>query len=387
MAGTLRGKIDCYSKTQNTDRNFQEAFTNWINFMDDLVVAGVATLVASQYGSGGTGFDFWDGANPSGSGAFAVYKFPANGTRPNDYYVLGQWSDAANINSAPGNPARILGATTGFSGANFGVAYASALESDETTNANPWTGTTNANGTDLKSSPVWAAPVGGTLAVWPISNADGNSHAAVKENLQSVVQLNSSVDYLNLRYGFLADDDCFFYYVNIGNNHSTQWSFFGHITPFAGVDLLYELVYLKDVAEITPTSAIYGITTGNQYPDGGFHNYVTGGMDSIWINSLTSAFNVSGNPNTLNSDEDVNTYDFFPLVAYMEAGVVNRKGMVGIFDPFITSSYSMLDKFQTTDLQYTVLGAGDSLSEHNLIIKWDGNTTWGSNQTREGVDF
>ena len=151
----------------------QEHYVAWVNFFRHCETNGLCTVVASQYGSGGTGEDFHDQANPAGENAFTYAEWDAGTLR---FGVLVQWADASNFGSSPGNPA-LLSDTT-FDGVGLQMAF----REDGTS---PWSGTTNDNGADSKGTPVWT-PGTSTVHVFPRSNNPGppiGDHNTHKENM------------------------------------------------------------------------------------------------------------------------------------------------------------------------------------------------------------
>jgi len=204
MAGTLHGKKGI-QVAAGSSNNSQETFKALFDFFEDLVdVHGYCTRVALNWGSGGTGTDFHDEANPFGNNAFAVYCFPPSPQRLWSWYILIQWSAGATFGSSPGNPGLIF-ATTGASQQNVGFAVAVALDSGGL-DADPWNGTSNFDGADTKGATVWAAPGGGTLYVFPRSNDVGGSHATNKENTQVILASGTTVDQT---FHAAADEDGF----------------------------------------------------------------------------------------------------------------------------------------------------------------------------------
>lgn len=136
--------------------------------------------VSLQYGSGGSGTDYFDGVAPFGDNAFFVYQFPPSDLRKFSFYVLVQYAGGAVVGSAPGNPGLLSGGS-GDTGGNILVQFALAATSSGA-DASPWNGTTNFDGSDTKGTPVWEAPVSGHVHVWPRSNNTGGSHATNREN-------------------------------------------------------------------------------------------------------------------------------------------------------------------------------------------------------------
>lgn len=389
MAGTLRGKIGCVAATGDYINNIQEIFTNWILFMEDLVTANVCQRIALQYGNGGTGTDFHDGGNPFGDNAFAVYRFPPAGSRTKDWYLLGQWSDATNFGTSPGSPG-LIGGSAGSSGATFGFAFASALESDGTTNASPWNGDTGNDGGDTKgpvdtveSGPVWAPPAGGSLAVWPISNSVGGAEEADKENTIQIYALSSS-DNLDIRYGFLADDDNFFMYGDYGDNLNSVWCWFGPATFKTEVPDPFPFGMVSDNGDLALDGSPYGNLSGVGQRQGGFYADSVEHMLPSYIASLGDALTTSAQPSEIRASD---TYEEMPLHFYCDEGIVGRMGMGGTFDiNFIRAIAAVADQDTTTSLDRIFIGEVGTTSVH-VSVPWDSTTTPGTTAVRGGVDF
>lgn len=390
MAGTVRGKIECWSSTQDAGNNTQEVFKAWFDFMEALDTAGVVTRVALQYGSGGTGTDYHDGANPFGPNAFALYRWPSNGGRPEDVYLLGQWSDGStNFGASPGDPG-LINAGTGSSGGELAFAWACAFESDGTTPANPWTGSTVNDGTDRKGAtpgtgPVWEAPVGGTVSVWPRSNTGGtHTHDTDKENMVGLLVLGSS-ETGAYRYGFIADNDNFFAYVDVDRNETFAWCWFGPITPRTGFSPLYSLSMVKDEGPLD-IAFQYGDTDGNDSTEqGGFYNPNTGDMEASVFTSLTDIMTELVQPSELGSSA---RFEEFPIYLYLNTGLTDRKGTIGTVNPFLKVVGQTKSTDAAPDLSRITLG-GNFLSstQFNITVPWDGTTNPRSNFTRAGVSF
>lgn len=386
MAGTIRGKIDCLTQASDANDRAHEIWKGWWDHMQNLVTAGVCTLISSNFGDGGTGFDYLDGGNPFGSGAFGVYRFAANGGRAQDFYLLGQYGEGTATTA--GDPILVNGSTSPSSNGVVSFAVASALASDGTTPASPWLGTTNANGTDTKGStpgvgPVWGAPVGGTLAVWPISNNDGFSHGTNKENTVWV-HLNSLTGN-DTRFGFITDDDNFFVYVDLGNDADTdEWFWFGPHTWATGLSPapLYDLGMVRDEAGLSGDFT-YGDTTGTSALQGGLYSMFENGMRGHAMGWNFSTVNSNCQPSNLRGGSAV--YEEFPINTNFQSSP-NSKGTAGTLDPFIKVILGVVDSDTKTDLTRIVLG-DNSLVTTNITVPWNGVTTPRSTLTRGGVEF
>ncbi|GAG06296.1 unnamed protein product, partial [marine sediment metagenome] len=79
MSGTIRGVIDGYTDETTEFRDGSNIFKVWF---DAIEAHPNTTRIALQYGSSGTGTNWWDGVNPSGTNAFAVWSMAATAARP-----------------------------------------------------------------------------------------------------------------------------------------------------------------------------------------------------------------------------------------------------------------------------------------------------------------
>jgi hypothetical protein len=261
MGGTVKGRVDCVL-TLAPNGN-QEHFTNLKQFFDDLVTAGYGAIHASNYGSGGTGFDFHDGANPSGENAFFVFEWATSTARPGGgsaigkYYTLVQWADASNFGTAPGNPGLLNGAA-GFDG----VGICSAFLEDGNS---PWNGGTAAAGADAKGTPVWTAGAS-TLHVLDYSNTptQGNHDT----NFENCLSLGDVAGFASSRCHFIADEDNLVCLFDQQNDGSYQMHYVGMYTPHTHVTANYPMICMHDVALPYDLGLVYGSAGGTGTRDG-----------------------------------------------------------------------------------------------------------------------
>lgn len=387
MAGTIRGKIDCLSSTGSSSNNAQEMFKAWYDFMESLVTAGVVTRVALQYGNSGTGTDYHDGTNPFEPNAFGVYRWPSNVNRDEDIYVMVQWADSLNgFGSPPGNPGKLAG-TSGSTGGKFGIQWACAFESDGTTPANPWTGGTAGDGTDQKGAtpgtgPVWEAPVGGTLAVWPLSNTGGRGYDTNKEN--AIVLFNrSGSSTSNVRYGFLADDDSFGGYIDYGDNGGSDWFWFGPVRTTDGASFPFEVGLMRHDSDLDNVTFMGDDAGTDQDTEGGMYNPQVPQVDPVYIGLMRDILVSSVQPSEITATVQ---FEEWPVWLFYGAGLSSEKGFCGEADTFVRSVYGVPDRDTSTDLARYVTG-NTSSTTINPSLPWDGATTPGSTGTRAGVSF
>lgn len=263
MAGTSHGKVNIVVSTGNAANNAQEIFKSWYDAMEHLVTFGYVQRIALQYGSGGTGTDFHDGANPFGDNAFFVYRWPPNVGRPWSWYMLVQYTGTASTyGNAPGNPALGNGAVPST---NSALGFSCAIGTDALgRDASPWNGTTNFDGADTKGAQVWDAA--GDVFVFPRSNNTGGSHNTNKENTLGVafssatvnrrVHITSDLDNFNLI--FMADDA----------NNNGVWFYCGQYYPADDMSPVAPFCMFRAGNDPT-TDEVYGDTAGTATNNGG----------------------------------------------------------------------------------------------------------------------
>lgn len=383
MSGTTKGKIECLHNTGSGDNNGQEMFINLYDHWKNLETAGYATEIANNYGNGGTGFDYWDGTNPSGDNAFFVFKLNQSGsgrtyTEP---YILIQHSTAANFGSSPGNPAKIA-ATTGATAINLGVAIAWAVESDGTTAANPWNGGTSKAGSDSKGTPVWVPPSGGTVHCFPRSNNAGGSYATNRENCTAMML--ASTGHLDTRIHMVGDRDFFYWVMDYDDTGEYSWSmFFGAFTPRQNTTWNHPMVFFADAYDVPPVlGTSYGNTTGASTRQGGVMTpSVSDGVKApIEFSQVAAFWDVAIHPNTL-----VNEYDEMPIPFGCYEGAFY--GLCGQLPDVLQHVYDIAIHDTNTAKTRVIVADDATLAHEKLTMPWDGTTTPRSGTTRAGVDF
>lgn len=256
MAGTVRGVVN-QRHYSDSDTAVVNVFVNFWRAFQLGVASGQIEVIASNYGDGGTGFDAPGGANPPGPNAWFVVRMPPSANRASSLYILVQYTDSsAAFGAAPGNPGLVQSSTTQN---RVGIAVASGRDSADA-DASPWQGTTNADGADVKADPVWAAPGGGELYVFPRSNAAGGSDAASAENTQQVY-LGSSGS-VEGDYHCVYDDDSFSCF---GEDDETTLDVFMHAGPMVlepGLDVNFDIIALGNTSVLL-TNSSFGDLTGS----------------------------------------------------------------------------------------------------------------------------
>jgi hypothetical protein len=321
MAGTVHGILDAVSgatyKTQ-----VQSIFTMTWRFWQVMIAQGYATMIANNYGNGGTGWDWYDGANPPGENAWFLVRMntstarPGGGTQLGAYYVLTQWAYDDSFGASPGNP----GALDGNTGGN-GVGIAVAFRTD---GGNPWGGTTGSPGSDTKGTPVWIDG-GSTLVVVDASCGPSGTFVTNKENM---IHFFDRLDHTLGRIHMVGDEDNFMLvrkeYDTGGGGGTYKYIYScGLFEPFSTFACGYPLVVLSDWHVPYTINQWYGTLTGGGY-GGQDYNGAIVGPDAV--NNAVGTVRVERVPGAWSSSTSYSpngkfaspTWDEVPIVLHMD---------------------------------------------------------------------
>jgi len=321
MAGTIVGKVDCTLNETSTDNTAQAAFKNCYDFFMYLVSLGKCTRVARHTGrttgttlQQTTATDYYDGANPFLTSAFAVFKFPANAGRTYDFYVIIQWASSAGF-ASPGTPATFFGA-----GGTRSLAIGAAIG----VGGSPWAGTTNfltadpPSANDSKGASVWTDP-GSGLYPFPRSNAAGGTHASLRQNM-----VGCSWGVTTGRQFFMADDDSFFMCNSAGDNGNYTWTYVGSYTPLSGTHPFPTLMVSYAGGSFLSTASLIGSLTGNGTQEGGIVSLLSPQVRGMSVDRLAGLVAIRRYPNTATGKTDE-----WPMTFYMnEAPNTGSMGQV-----------------------------------------------------------
>jgi hypothetical protein len=345
-------------------------------------VAKGVSLIASCKGAGssGTGFDYYGTANAVGNNTWAVFLF-GNATIP--FYVLLQ---TANYNVA-------IGVSPGAPGAAYvaGLCIQVALRPD---GSSPWAGSTNANGTDTKGTPVWTENSSG-LCVFPRQNSYGGSYSTSKQYLQSLTTSTSTSGY---RSHFVIDENTIWFssdsfVFSVGAFQSNFY--FGKYTPFTlGFDTQHSLttatvpyVMLGDALNTSAVftlggSPLYGpIVTPTVSYNGGVVNPVSplSGTIGFYGDILYGAWVQQAlNPNT--GYAGGTQYDPWPIALWAAESEnvldFDKPAPCGFIGEITNYNYvpNVACGDTSPDLKYVFLGP-TTLATSKMMFPWDGATT------------
>jgi len=365
MSGTFVGIVDSYHPGNDPDGNNRNTFVVLYNFMQRHVTVGNATLHASNFGSGGTGFGYLGSANPAGENAWAVFKFlaSASSVRTTDFYVLIQWADTSAIGTAPGDPGSFENSSLD------GVGIMMAYRED---NGDPWNGTTNANGADTKGTPVWA---GAGLHVMSKYNETG-ARSTNKEDLTHLWDVGSADP--NIVHMVGDADAMFLAYYSYTGDFIDRAHYLGAYTPRDGLVIPNPYVMTGNFTSLLQTN----VTSGN----------------SSGIMGITESRNAVAmvlhrqNLDTFYQPADVgNGYE------YVEAPIMLSRyggddavefGWLGHLNTDIVQlAFNQPLNSATPTFNRAYLGNNANAGEYRFSVKWGSGAPPSSGRSREGIVF
>lgn len=379
MSGTIHGRIEMYSNTASNINNCQEQFKGVFDFLN--LRKGSKAL---QWGKSATGPNYWDQANPFQSNAFAVFPFPAAGSRTWSWQLLLQYCAHATevFGNSPGNPGALNRLVPAV---GMGMQAAVARTSGGA-DADPWKGTTLNNGADTKVSPVWGAPSGGSVYVLPRSNNERGNHNTNKENCGQIIAPSSSAT----RYHAFCDDDAFVLCTSTSGSGSGSLyniNYVGPYTPAPGFNPANPLVMLAMSSAFDYHTVTVGLVSGDAVAEGGIFvlhpDFPVGNYHFDRYNYAMASANWNPNPQFATP-----TYMEWPLPIYVQSIDFPGFGFVGMIDsPLFRHVFNWATHSVSTGSLRVCLGYSATLGTNHWTVPWDGATTPGTGATRAGIDF
>jgi hypothetical protein len=379
MGGTLHGSLDHVTTGPGNAGRNQEMFTWLYNFFTNQVIGnGYGTLIASNYGNNGgagTGFDYYDGANPSLDNAFFVVRMnvstvrPGGGSQLGAYYILVQWAETQLFGAAPGNPGKISNST------GDGVGMVAAFREDGTS---PWAGTTNADGTDTKGATVWT-PGTSTVHVLERSDSPGGGNAANKENMIRVSDGTAIT-----RMHMLCDEDNIIILRDLNNNGEYFLFAIGTYEPSANLTINYPMVFIATGLPLAVAS-VYGTLIGSGANEGTLVSSDFSGIEDCifvvdWETENVTIMEAQPNPQA-----DPSAYDEQNILLITEDADVGNNGLCGVAH-LMKVAYGAPTDSANFDMDRISFGTND-INNNNLTVPWDPTALPRATNSRAGRQF
>lgn len=356
----------------------QNLYINVVRFFRYCATNGLCTIIASNYGTSGTGEDFHDGANPADDNAFICAAWDAGSGET--FYVYVQWADAELLSGT-----LMLGSTS-----NDGVGISMAVRDDGT---NPWNGTSNDDGSDTKGTPLWTDG-GSTVRVFPRSNATGGSHSTNKNNMVPIGNI-ASTNSIG-RFSFVATEDGIFFVgddTDDANFNTTVYV--GRYTPRSGLESLITLPYVMISSNLD--QGAFGLGAG--FPHGGTdgNDARNGGILVLPINDvmdLTTTVPSGGQQSTFYQPNQIispnefepTPYSVFAHESGKTAGAngTGAFGLAGFLDiDLVSSVYNSPTNQTNSDSTLGYVGS-TTIAARKWSVNWDGGASPGMGTSRLG---
>lgn len=364
MSGTQHGRLEMFAATDDANTT-RDIFSYLVTTID----ANTSwTRIASNYGSGGTGFGITGSGNPSGENAFAVW-------RCGKYHLLMQWSWASAMGTAPGNP----GTCPGAKWIAMQIAY------DNSGGTSVWGGGVANAGADAKSSPIWVVN-GGDLIVHPRSNGNAGSQATNKEGM-----INIYGGGVNSRLQFLIDNDTIIVAHDAGNDAS--YNCITYIGPYVLADDMDldgdPIVMLQSIGTPVITDNIgtinlsaHGLEGGTS--DSGYGIITVAGSRIFRLTWDASLTDILYQPNYQRAIETLDAQK--ARICLRDTNGGNTYGYIGYLPTTMRLVYNIATHTTDVDKYYIYLGNSTTASV-KWRIPWDGDTIPGTGITVAGVTF
>lgn len=380
---TVNGKIDCLLPAirptyglGSASRSIMKATYEAMEYFAGL---GLCERIAWFKGNVGPpgwpatpGSDWPNGANPFGTNAWALYKFPPTAKRTWPWWFHFQVSGYTHAFGVVNHPAK-LNASAGGNYESFGYQCARGKGSTNTI----WNGSTNNNGTDTKgATPYWVTPAGGTsVVVLPRSNGTGGAHAASKENFAAV--FNTDPDFVQ-RISYITNGEALAIVYSKDNGASYNLYYSGPLV----VDPDYTSGVLAMLHGTMPLSITvdYGSTAGSSITPGGVD------ADQERIMRIDRLETLGNSPATFQPSKhwSPNRYDKFdiPVLCYETA-----QGVLGKLDPELVKEAYCIGQHNTSGVADWAFFSNGSTTNAVIALAWDGTTTPGTTASHDGVNF
>ena len=375
LARQLDMKIgDGLISTPDLNQNLYISFVKFIRYCES---QGLCTVIASYWGTAGTGEDYHDEANPAGENAFICAAWDSGA---HTFYVYAQWADTASFS----------GVLVAGSAATDGLGIAMAFRDD---GGNPWNGTSNDDGADTKGSPLWTDGTD-TARVFPRSNATGGSHATNKNNLVQFSDQGGGSQAIG-RYQFAANADSIVMFGDVNEDSLYDKALYmGKYTPRTGLESLITLPYvmIEDHAGSSGEwgfGVAYGGTAGSASRNGGILVLPVNDVMDFQVNvPQAGQVSTSFQPNQIISPNEYEStpYSVFAYESGKTGGTDNTGafGLAGFIEIELMSAiYNSSTNQKNAAGDYAYFG-DTTIAARKWVFPWDGDAPPGSGTSREG---
>ena len=188
-----RGRVDCYinptsdgSSGGTRSRGSSEVFTNIVQHLSSSGPDLGIEMLAANYGTNGSGWNFWDQANTIGHRAWACFRFHSASLGKFDMLVFvttGSSVPHGTVNIGNSNFSYANGSGQTGTHFNIGLSFASHPSGSNVTQSDgPWNGTYSLTSASM-GNPIWKLNSQGKGAFFPRSNNFYGSFSGSRNNI------------------------------------------------------------------------------------------------------------------------------------------------------------------------------------------------------------
>lgn len=381
-----KGQIDIYASQATWQNRVKHIFTQMYTRLYTASVTGMLELVALQFGNGGSGTA---GSPVFGDRAFAVFRWKKTGevgittTRTHSLYMLIQYTADGNISGAEG-PGAICNNPSLFT-CMIGVAF--AIGDNSGTDASPWGGGTLADGTDVKSSPVWTGP--SFMARYPRANA-GDGTATDKREMCIVIVHTGGAGAPATRAHMVFDEDNIAFFVSPDDNGMYGMAAFVRSSPRSAIASglpVPAMTMLRQNNGMPFAGALYPPT--NNHFDTNYNGGTLGRVGAMNFDVVCTQLGVGPFIDTNwepNKQLEPNAYEEAPI-EYAVNDTDGRNGRMGNLGDFLRVCANVSTHSTNSGRTRAVLGSTLGVGDWRWVVPWDGSTDPGVSTAPNGIAF
>lgn len=383
---TTKGQIDIYASQATWQERVKHIFTQFYTRLYAAHVAGMLELVSLQFGNGGSG----TASSPVfGDRAFAVFRWKKSGevgittTRTHSFYLLIQYTSNGNISGTEGPGA--IENNPGLSGCMLGVA--TALGDTGGSDASPWAGATNADGTDTKSSPVWGSA--SDIFIYPRANA-GDGSASDKRDLCRIIAHGGGAGSVSTRAHMVFDEDNIVFFVSPDDTGLYDMLAFVRASPRTAISSGLPVPPMTMLRHALGQQFAAGLYPGvNNHYDGSLNGGTLGRTSATTFDTVCAQLGAGSFLDTNwepNKQLEPNAYEESPI-EYAVNDLDGRNGRMGNLGAFLRICSNVASHSTNSARDRAVFAPTGNPGDWRWVVAWDGATDPGVNVVPDGIAF
>lgn len=396
-----RGRVDCYLNPAAGDdtgygsRTSGEAFVNIVQHISSSMTDLGIEMIASSYGTGSTGWNFWDEAGPTGHNSFACFRFHSASLGKFDCLVYCVTGSA--YTTSPVNIDGFGQANSSYGNRCVGIAF-SMHPSGSALVDGPWNGTLDATNGGAGGPQAGVADVGNPLwklsgddgATLPRVNGDLGTYSGSRASLLGALPYTPNNPAAAMRLHTIVTEDSVTIISDYSLDGNCKVLHFGPYIPRSGSTPVPQSPYflISNGSDHNNVEPIHFYS--NTYPNGIFtttdHIY-NGGIAHPQLVSgskfgtlMSTGYNQSiGYNNFINSG----TFEKFPVWVGIYEGT--DRGILGLAKHFSVGCGMM--NYSVSELSSSAAFGNTNLSNSKFLFPWQGDAPNTSPTVRTGRTF